>query len=166
MKKSLIVCTILLFIFSGCSKSGTNGNNNNTSQAAMLTADVDGTQITFATAVATREPTGIHSIGIAALNLSGAISIGIASADTIITGTFIGNYNVPSNNTVTLNYVSGSIGYASSGYSPDTCTVTITSMTKDTVKGIFNGNVKLNTGSSSVTEHIITNGKFTAAFKN
>ncbi|UAY53351.1 hypothetical protein [Ferruginibacter albus] len=167
----LLLSAIILF---SCSKSNTDGGHTNI--GGTLKATIDGTPTTFYNAVATKVTTTSgnytsYSIGIGAWEgiayASSGITLAVAGTESIKANTYYSNYATFGNAIAGLNYFkTGSVNFASNEFTPDTCILTINSLTQDSVKGTFSGRVKLLTGNASDTVHVITNGSFSAVIAN
>ena len=171
MKSILTLSIILSVLFFSCSKSSSNGGG---TASGTLEADVDGTHMVFSKfATATREHVGtLYSISFAgfqgAAGSSNEMTFAVGGTDSVIAGTYLGNYANPQLDMSSIFYYDGGItNYATTGTSPDTCIVKITSMDQNNVQGTFSGNVLLNSGAGGATaHHTITNGTFNLKFAN
>ncbi|UAY53600.1 hypothetical protein [Ferruginibacter albus] len=170
MKKMLFTTAVLIAILSSCSKSDTG-----TGGVGTLTADIDGVPTSFNNSVV-----AIHSsvggsnptVNIEGFQGAAGTSTGLAIAAASTTTIVPGTYRTPGpdnpNQSVSLTYLvqPANVLYGATGEAPDTAIVTITSIDANSVQGTFSGNMVLVTGTSAVTTHAVTNGKFNAKFYN
>jgi hypothetical protein len=170
MKKlySLFVVAVILV---ACSKSSSTNNNNNNGSQGSFTATIDGTPHNF-----NFYPTAVHvntstSYSVSFAGYDGAIGTGnylqIGVVDEpvpVVAGTYYDNFaNAKFNTFIDYSIMPGAVTFIATGVSPDTSIITITSITADSAKGTFSGQIS-NTSSGTTTQHTITNGKFSLKF--
>jgi hypothetical protein len=168
MRKIFILPITLLLVITitSCKKSSSG------SVSGAITANIDGTPTSFNTeaqAVLTNAG-GVYEVSIigfqGAVSTSNQIGIAVAGTSPITAGTYGDNpsSNAPDDVSLTYTQQPGGYLYGASGTSPDTASVTITSISSTEVVGTFTGGMVLISGSTGTNSHTVTNGKFDVKF--
>ena len=165
MKGLLFIPAItLITIFSSCKKD----SSSNSTTSGTISADIDGTAVSFnfGDNAALDTISGEYTIAIAGFQsgvnvTSNEIGIGVGGAYPIAVGTYTDTSSIADNSTISYSIPSDNSGYAAVGIAPFYGTVTITSISATQVQGTFSGVLGVGSGSSStVPYHTLTNGKF------
>jgi hypothetical protein len=171
MQKALLLLACVCALFISCKKSSSTPVPVPTPDG--ISAMIDGANVTFNTSVTASitESGGIHNLAVVGFKAEEGNSDLISIEVNGDKAAGIGTYDWPLTGSSTLmpvlsyNEHTGGNVYVDDAAGVHPVTVSITSLSATSVSGTFSGTIVLTTGSSSTTQKVITNGKFTATIR-